>query len=437
VPASFCGFTNEKDVVNLNDVMIVTFRLRYSTHVGQSIWFSGDSSLPERPVPMHFLDREFWETTITLDSTKAGQPLRYSYTLHNPDGSQVTDWGRDRSMRPSDFNAHELLVIDSWNSAGFIANAFYTAPFRNVLLAKHFTEVPAAKTPDATHTFRVKSPLLPRGQVLCLLGEGEVLGNWQTNRPILLHRAAGEDHFAVQIDLRGQTFPLAYKYGVFDVENNSFIRYEDGNNRILNDTVAPGKQTIVNDGFTVLPTDTWHGAGVAVPVFSLRSEQSFGVGEFLDLKPLADWGRTVGLKMIQLLPINDTTATHTWKDSYPYAAISAFALHPIYLNLATVAGAKNTRLLEALESERRRLNALDTLDYEAVMKLKLDFLRKIFPFQKDATFRRREYKAFFAATNIGSCLMQRFVICATNSARRISAAGRSKTLFSRKKLRRW
>ena len=37
--------------------------------------------------------------------------------------------------------------------------------------------------------------------------------------------------------------------------------------------------------------------------------------------------------MIQLLPINDTTAMHSWTDSYPYAAISAFALHPLYLNL--------------------------------------------------------------------------------------------------------
>ena len=75
------------------------------------------------------------------------------------------------------------------------------------------------------------------------------------------------------------------------------------------------------------------GRGVAIPVFSLRSENSFGVGEFEDLKLLADWGRQAGLKLIQILPVNDTTATHTWADSYPYAAISAFALHPIYLNL--------------------------------------------------------------------------------------------------------
>ncbi len=141
----------------------------------------------------------------------------------------------------------------------------------------------------------------------------------------------------MQLDLRGQPFPFAYKYGVFDVEKNAFVRYEDGANRILHDEIAPGKHTVVNDGFVRLPADHWRGAGVAVPVFSLRSENSFGVGEFADLKLLADWGKKAGLKLIQLLPINDTSATHTWQDSYPYAAISAFALHPIYLNLAAVA----------------------------------------------------------------------------------------------------
>ena len=45
--------------------------------------------------------------------------------------------------------------------------------------------------------------------------------------------------------------------------------------------------------------------------------------------------------MIQLLPVNDTTATYSWKDSYPYSAISAFALHPLLLNLETVAGKEN------------------------------------------------------------------------------------------------
>jgi 4-alpha-glucanotransferase len=140
----------------------------------------------------------------------------------------------------------------------------------------------------------------------------------------------------------------------------------------------------------------WRGAGTAVPVFSLRSERSFGVGEFLDLPLLADWARRAALKLIQILPVNDTSATHTWMDSYPYAAISAFALHPLYLNLDRVAQAGNQTLPESLSRQRQQLNALATVDYEAVMKAKLEFVRKIFPAQREKILASAEYWKFIA-----------------------------------------
>ena len=385
--------------------MNLTLRIRFATRAGQSLWLAGDwpremerglsrgEPLAGR-MPLQYCDPESWELKIPLPAA-AIKPLNYSYILRNPDGGESTDWGRDRNLVPANYDCEELLVIDSWNHAGYIENAFYTAPFKKVLLAGNFTEAESAALETSTHTFRVKAPLLAKGQTVCLLGEG-ALGNWNTQSPVLLGRKPDEDYFSAQLDLRGQPFPLAYKYGVFDVERNAFVRYEDGANRILHDEIAPRKHTVVNDGFVRLPADRWRGAGVAVPVFSLRSENSFGVGEFTDLKLLADWGKKAGLKLIQLLPINDTSATHSWRDSYPYAAISAFALHPIYLNLAAVAGSENKKLLAELEPERRRLNALAAVDYEAAMQAKLGFLKKIFPSQKAATFSSTEYKKFFA-----------------------------------------
>lgn len=376
--------------------MNVTFRIRFRTQPGQSLWLAGQHPLPTHPVPLHYVDSEFWEATVPLTTLATGMELNYAYVLRQADGSQSTDWGQQRKLVPASFNCPDLLVIDSWNHPGFHANAFYTAPFKKVLLAENVTALPLRSDAQATHTFRVKSPLLAQGQTVCLLGEGSALGQWDTSRPILLSRRPGEDDFSAALDLRGQPFPIAYKYGVFDVAGHRFVRFEDGPNRQLSAGVVRQQHTLVNDGFTVLPDDTWHGAGVAVPVFSLRSRKSFGVGEFTDLKPLADWGKKVGLKLIQLLPVNDTCATHTWQDSYPYAAISAFALHPLYLNLASVVSPKNRPLLRALESERGRLNALDAVDYEAVMRAKLGLLRKIFPSQKAATFRTGEYRKFFA-----------------------------------------
>lgn len=376
--------------------MTVTFRIRFCTQPGQSLWLAGQPPLPAHPVPLRFLNAEHWQVAVPLAPEAARATLNYSYVLANADGSRTTDWGRDRQLVAAGHGCGELLVLDSWNHAGFVENVFYTEPFKKVLLAENFTAVKASAPPKPTHTFRVKWPLLKKRQTLCLLGDGAALGHWNTQAPVLLGRQPDEDYFSAALDLRGQPFPLAYKYGVFDVGRNVFVRFEDGANRILSDEISPDRHTVVNDGFARLPLEPWRGAGVAVPVFSLRSETSFGVGEFADLKPLADWGRKAGLKLIQLLPVNDTSATGTWRDSYPYAAISAFALHPVYLNLAAVASAENQALLAELEPERQRLNALDSLDYEAAMKTKLEFLRRIFPSQKAETFQSAEYKKFFA-----------------------------------------
>lgn len=382
---------------NANTIsMTITFRIRFSTHPGQSLWLAGNHPLPAHPVPMKYVDAGHWEVSVPLAADATRSVLNYSYVLGLADGSRSTDWGRDRSFVPASYNSSELLVLDSWNYAGYVENVFYTEPFKKVLFAENFTPVKTAVAQNPSHTFRVKAPLLKKNQTLCLLGDGAALGRWNTQNPALLSRQRDEDYFSVSLDLRGQAFPLAYKFGVFDLGTNTFVRYEDGPNRVLRDAITPHRHTVVNDGFARLPLEPWRAAGVAVPVFSLRSENSFGVGEFADLKLLADWGKKTGLKLIQLLPINDTSASGTWRDSYPYAAISAFALHPIYLNLTAIANSKHQNLLKALEPERERLNALDAVDYEAVMKVKLGFLRKIFALEKVATFRGKEYKKFFA-----------------------------------------
>jgi len=346
---------------------------------------------------MHYVDEDHWQVSLPLSVEEARAVLNYSYVFADTDGSRREDWGRDRYLAPSECDCQDLLVLDSWNEPGYVENVFYTEPFKKVLLAENLTAVKTETPPSPTHTFFVKAPLLKKNQTLCLVGQGSVLGHWSTKAPVLLGHKAGDDYFSVTLDLHGQPFPFEYKYGVYDVEKKAFIEYEDGANRILRDGIAPHRQFVVADGVARLPFEPWRGAGVAVPVFALRTEKSFGVGEFCDLKTFADWGKKTGLKLIQLLPINDTSATGTWHDSYPYAAISAFALHPIYLNVAAVADEKNKALLSEAEPERQRLNALDALDYEAVMKAKLDLLRKIFPAQQATTLRSAEYKQFYTA----------------------------------------
>ncbi|MDE3236906.1 MAG: 4-alpha-glucanotransferase, partial [Bacteroidota bacterium] len=334
--------------------LTVTFQVKFHTSFGQNLFVLGNHPLlgdgdVSKALPMHYFNDGIWTASLYWDDEQLPKDtIVYNYILKNPDGTLSYDWGKDKFFIPATYTTQQVLIKDAWNFAGYFENAFYTEPFQKVLLKENHTAVKIAVPKKVTHVFKAKAPLLAKGQTLCLLGSAASLNEWDSTEPVLMSSAEGEDAYSVSLNLSKDVFPVAYKYGIYDIEKKQFQSFEEGNNRVLYEAAEADKLTIVNDGFAVFPIAHWKGAGVAIPVFSLRSSQSFGVGEFADIKLLTDWCISVGLKLIQILPINDTTATHTWTDSYPYAAISAFALHPMYLNLKQVAGEKHSAIVEQL-----------------------------------------------------------------------------------------
>lgn len=146
-------------------------------------------------------------------------------------------------------------------------------------------------------------------------------------------------------------------------------------------------------------SDCWYDsrriAGVAIPVFSLVSEGSSGVGDFGDLKTLIDWAEKTGMNAIQILPINDTTVSHTWSDSYPYNSISIYALHLMYLDLRQLDKVNDEKEMAKFEKERKKLNALRQMDYEAVNELKRYYVRKIYGQEGDKVLFSAAFKIFY------------------------------------------
>ena len=141
-------------------------------------------------------------------------------------------------------------------------------------------------------------------------------------------------------------------------------------------------------------------AGTQVPVFSLRTRKSAGIGDFGDLKTMIDFVASTGQKVLQLLPINDTTITHTWTDSYPYSCISVFAIHPQYADLHALPELKDAKARAEAEKTRAELNALDKIDYEKVNDFKINYLRQIFNQEGEKMMKTAEYKAFFQASEL-------------------------------------
>ena len=135
----------------------------------------------------------------------------------------------------------------------------------------------------------------------------------------------------------------------------------------------------------------FRGAGTAVPVFSLRTADDFGIGDFRDLRPLVDWAASTGQCIIQLLPVNDTTRKGEWKDSYPYSPVSTFALHPLYLRLQDI-GVKPTA---AFLKQQKELNALPEIDYPRVFKAKMAWIRKAYETCGAADMESQAFKKFY------------------------------------------
>jgi 4-alpha-glucanotransferase len=377
--------------------MKLHFFLRFYTTVGQTLSILGDNeelgaNNIDKAVPMQYLNSEFWQVTVDVDISKAGN-IHYKYVLTYADGYQVIEWENDRQVDISKKSVEEIQVVDTWNHAGDYENVFFTSPYQSTLLKDNETKTKNKSPKQFTHLFKVKAPLLRKNEVVCLAGSSTPLGEWNTESPVLMHKEG--NWWVAKTTLPKEGFPLQYKYGVYNSKEKTFTRLEEGSNRFLFGD-ATNKVTVLHDGFVHLPNNSWCGAGVSIPVFSLRSKNSFGIGEFSDLKLLVDWSTKAGLKLIQILPVNDTTATHTWVDSYPYAAISAFALHPVYVNLEQVAGKKFASILKPLKKKQKELNELAETDYEAVMKLKLIVLEGLYTARKEEFLNDAGFQEFFA-----------------------------------------
>ncbi len=377
--------------------MKVQFYLRFYTHPGQNLFISGNiealgNNDPAKAFPLHYLNDEFWHATLDADASDIAK-IQYQYHLKNEDGTLVMEWGNDRVIDISKSGVEEIQVMDTWNHAGEFENAFFSAPFQQTLLNHHKNTGKTKPVKSFTHIFKAKAPLLKKDEALCICGSEKTLGDWDTTSPVLM--ALEGTWWMCKVNLPKEAFPVAYKYGVYDNRKKTFIRFEEGNNRMLYGDALKKKIFVLHDGFAHLPNNTWRGTGVAIPVFSLRSKNSFGTGEFPDLKLLVDWAKKTGLSLIQILPVNDTIATNTFLDSYPYAAISAFALHPIFLNLDKIAGKKYAALIKPLHKKQKQLNELTDVDYEEVMKFKLPVIRELYAVMKEEFLQDEDYLQFF------------------------------------------
>lgn len=379
--------------------MKVTFKVNYYTRWGEVVYVTGN--VPElgnddidKAVPLCFAYGEEWSVDLEISKASVGK-LRYNYLVKNENDGRITrEWGVARCVSPVKSGVDELWLVDAWNSVSSVENTFLTSPFTDVLLKPQFVPCKGNGSETYTHLLKVKAPLLAKGEVVCVIGNCDALGNWTVDTPVIM----SNENFpvwTVGLDLSGADGDIHYKYGIYDLYAGTFKYFEQGQNRII-PAAGPKKVVEVNDAFVRMDVSGWHGAGVAIPVFSLRSERSFGTGDFSDLKLMVDWAEKVGLKLIQVLPLNDTIGMHTDADVLPYAAISAFAFNPLFLDLTKLPVADDCSLMEEYGILQPELNSMERMDYLRVITFKLKYVAESYRFVKDKFLKSGDFKKFYA-----------------------------------------
>ena len=382
--------------------MKIKFSIDYRTYWGQKLMVVGSIKElgkwnSDKALELSLRAGETWEATVEVPDTTTSFEYKY-FTLDENHGWKGFEFGDNREQTVPKERFEQIFIRDFWRSEHDEQSSLYTSPFQKALL------VPAenAKRPASLdkrktfYRFRIRAPRVGGNFKVCIVGSSESLGEWDEKKAIVMENR-NYPIWEVEVPIKKDELPAQYKFGIYDSESKKIQTWEAGDNRYLqaDDELGPKNLNIRTDEYFGYPLGNWKGTGVAIPVFSIRSKNGTGVGEFTDIKLLVDWAVKTGMKLIQVLPINDTVANNTWKDSYPYAAISVFALHPMFLNLQSLGKLKDKKAQAKFDKLRETLNAKDFVDYEPVVKAKFDYARLSFKDNKEAFLKSKEFKKFF------------------------------------------
>ena len=375
--------------------MIIHFHISYKTMFGEQIVVNIQKDNEEVKFPLTTLDGERWSYDWCVEPTQ--QAYTYFYSVVREGVVLKTEWLLVKHrLDMTAKKAAEYTLYDHWK----------VIPQDSYLYSSAFTDCINHQAPQEmkpcnyakTVRIIVRAPQLRDGERLGLLGAGQVLGNWNLQNVVPMTQHIYNE-WAVDLDATQlQSSHLELKFVAVD-KKKSQVLWETGMNRTIDLPEMEAGEVVVYDldqAFFALYNRKL--AGTQVPVFSLRSKKSAGVGDFGDLKTMIDLVASTGQKVLQLLPINDTTITHTWTDSYPYSCISVFAIHPMYADLHALPELKDAKARAAAEKKREQLNSLSQIDYEQVNDFKINYLHQIFEQEGKKIMSGADFKAFILET---------------------------------------
>ena len=372
--------------------MKIFFNIQYATTFGEILRLNvvGKGKDIEKVYSMNTYDGMSWHCEITAENGTT--QMEYYYSVENGDSEVRHEWTTvSHRLELNAKRAMTYFVNDRWNDIPY-DSYLYSSAFTDCVNRRHREP---AKGSDYNQTLRliVRAPQLRSGSRLALVGEDKALGRWNPDDAISMVEH-NYNEWVADINVKEmKKEETEFKFIAFNEKGG--VDWETGMNRQLHaPTINDGEVVVteLDQAFFELCDEKL--AGTLIPVFSLRSKGSFGVGDFGDLKMMIDWVAETNQRVLQVLPINDTTSTHTWTDSYPYSAISIFALHPQFADFRQLPEIKDKKKAREMEALRKELNELKQIDYERVNNTKTDYLRIIFKQEGEAVMKGEDFKMF-------------------------------------------
>ena len=373
--------------------MRIVFNLEYQTTFGEELALNILLDGKTEQHKMSTLDGCHWMCELSK-SVKTKTHIDYFYCVMRGDEQTRCEWLTE---------PHRLEFVATKGARYTVYDHWIDIPEDSFLYSSAFTECVAARKRKMseesayakTVRLKVRAPQLRWNERLAIIGGSDALGNWEALRALTM--AEHESNEWV-ITLDADTLPdtIEFKFVSLDEEIDVTPLWETGMNRTMTiPKLEEGEVIVYELSQAFFPVYPWKGAGTVIPIFSLRSEGSFGVGDFGDLQKMIDWCAKTRQRVLQVLPINDTNMTYTWQDSYPYNSISIYALHPQYTDFRQLPPLKDKERKAYYEALQKELNALPQIDYERMNNAKLAYLRELFAQEGSKMMKTEAFKTFF------------------------------------------
>lgn len=374
--------------------MKLTFRIRYRTVWGENlcVLLNDDET---QIISLSTRNGDEWQGSFEYIPVGSNQLVTYRYAVYRDNICIRKELGAiSHLFYLGNAQQNHYVIDDCWRDLP--ADSYrYSSAFNSIYTPQSYNKL--SDSVGSCITFRALCPELGnRNQALGLIGSCNALGSWEYCRPLRMQEVR-PNVWHITLDASSLQLPFEYKFVAINAESGAVEEWESRPNRLFNVQPLQRGETYLpmeTEVFFALPARKF--AGSAIPVFSLRSEGSCGVGDFGDLKTFVSWAADTAQHVVQILPINDTSITGSWTDSYPYNSISIYAFHPMYIDLRQLPALADAQFASRFEEERARLNALSVVDYEAVNRLKQSYLKEVYRQEGENVLKSDEFNTFFA-----------------------------------------